>query len=111
MLPLIPIAIGLGAVAAAAAVTRLRGRGDGDALPAARARARAAHQRLGLGVDSMVPDGPAAEDLRRARERWLTAGALIADATTVEACEVAGAAAAEGLRHLEAARRRSGAQP
>ena len=110
MLPLLPIVIGLGAVVAAAAVPRLRRRADaGGVLAAAKARARAAHERLGAGVESVLPDGPAAEDLRRARERWLTAGALLAQAATVEACEVAGGVAEEGLADLRAARMRFGA--
>ncbi|MGH3757610.1 hypothetical protein [Actinophytocola sp.] len=104
MLPLVPIVIGLGAVAVGA-VPALRARSRRHETDAARARARATCHRLGFGVETVAGAGhpQASEELRRAEERWHTAGALLARANTTEECTVAGQVATEGLAHLERA--------
>jgi len=66
-------------------------------LAAARASAEAAYQRLGFAVETATAGSGA---LARARERWHTAGALLADASSAEQCAVAERCAREGLAAL-----------
>ena len=102
MLPIIPLAIGLGAVVAGAAVPLLRAGERRQRVAGAKASARAACRQLGFCVET-VPTGAnadAAEELARAAERWHTAGALLAEATTEEQCAVAEKVVAEGMEHI-----------
>lgn len=110
---LIPIVLGVGAIVAAAATPLLRSRSRHQLLSAARERARAVYQRLGHCVETTDPgvDHQAAEQLRLAEERWHTTGALLAGAGTVEECQVAERAAAEGLRHVVVACQLLGIDP
>lgn len=83
------------AVLAAGALVPLLRRGPG--LRAARAGARSAHARLGHLVATVDADP---STIRRARERWTTAGALLARAATAEDLALAERTATEGIALL-----------
>ncbi|MBB3666342.1 MULTISPECIES: hypothetical protein [Prauserella salsuginis group] len=102
MLPIIPLAIGVGAVVAGAALPARRRSEHRRELAAATATARAAHNRLGFCLETLAPgdNAAAADSLARARERWHTTGALLAEATTAEECRVADEVAAAGMDHI-----------
>jgi hypothetical protein len=72
------------------------------ALAAARADAESAYHELGYALDTRT----GTEDtLAAARERWNTAGALLADAATAPQCAVAAQCARDGLARLATADR------
>lgn len=101
--------IGIAAVvlAAGALVPVLAGRGhrlrSNDEAVAARSR----HSMLGHYVEAPVvtDDERAAALLRKARERWNTAGSVLAGARTEEDFELAERVANEGLEHVAEAYR------
>ena len=91
-----------GVLIAAAALAPLRLRGARrQALTGARANAEAVYQRLGFAVETTTVADE--EAVARARERWNTAGALLADADSAEQCAVAEQCAREGLAALDSA--------
>lgn len=85
------------AVLACGALVPLLRRSAG--VRAARARARSAHSRLGHLLATVDAD---ADALRRARERWTTAGALLARASAAADHALAERTAAEGIALLTA---------
>jgi hypothetical protein len=72
--------------------------------------ARAAYHRLGFYVEDLpaVTDGDAAEQLTRARERWNTAGAMLAQGRSEKDFTQAQAVAEQGLGLVRDAYQRMG---
>lgn len=89
------VGAGAAALLVAGALVPLLRRGPGRR--AARARARSAHARLGHLLATVDAD---ADTLRRARERWTTAGALLSRARSAEDHALAERTAAEGIALL-----------
>lgn len=65
-------------------------------------RARAAYSRLGYCVETL-PSGVPSEHVRRASERWNTAGQILADASSAEEYALAYRTAEDGLGEVSRA--------
>jgi hypothetical protein len=105
MWTVLPWVIGVLLIAAAALVPLLRGGARRRAFAAAKARATSAYERLGFSVETVATQGNqrAADAMTDAEERWNTAGALLAEATTAQECVVAEQAAREGIDRVREA--------
>ncbi|CAM4131508.1 hypothetical protein KIPE111705_42000 [Kibdelosporangium persicum] len=92
----------LGAGALVPALLSRPGHSSDDEAIAARAK----HNQLGLHVEVLPPSGDerVAALLNRARERWITAGGVLAQARTEEEYRLAERICAEGLALVKEAR-------
>jgi hypothetical protein len=104
------IAVAVLVLAAGALVPVFAGRGRRVAGDGAEIAARDRYELLGHYVENPVAtdDGHAAELLRQGRERWNSAGAVLASARTEPEFLLAERVAGEGLAHVAAAYARLG---
>lgn len=95
-------------LAGGALIPVFAGRGRGAAGDGPAIAARAVYESLGGQVENPVAttDPAAATLLHQARERWDSAGAILASATSTADFRLAERVAREGLEHVAAARRR-----